>query len=148
MTRTVLLALSVPFAFLISTPSSADDIKQDIGKIGSAYEACFAKQDASCVAGLYASDGVWINPTGKHDIKTQYEETFKMGFTKLEAVVQDAWMIDADTPAAIGTFHITGKNDKGDALNGSGTWTGVYAKNSDALKIKMLTVAPNPPPAK
>jgi ketosteroid isomerase-like protein len=45
----------------------------------------------------------------------------------------------------MGKFPITGKNDKGDALDASGTWTAVYVKVEGKWKARMLTAAPNPP---
>ena len=143
MKRSVLLALSIPFAF--SAPASADDMKQEVSKMASVYMDCFSKQDPACVAGLYTKDGVFINPAGKHDVATAYAGTFKAGFNKLDSTVEEVWQVDNDTPAALGKFHITGKNDKGDALNASGTWTAVYAKVDGNWKIRMLTAAPVPP---
>ena len=70
---------------------------------------------------------------------------FKAGFNKLDSTVEEVWQVDNDTPAALGKFHITGKNDKGDALNASGTWTAVYVKVDGNWKIRMLTAAPVPP---
>ncbi len=82
MKRSVLLALCIPFVF--SAPASADDMKQEVSKIASAYMDCFSKQDPACVAALYTKDGVFINPAGKHDVATAYAGTFKAGFNKLE----------------------------------------------------------------
>jgi hypothetical protein len=50
MKRSVLLALSIPFAF--SAPASADDMKQEVSKIASAYMDCFSKQEPTCIAAL------------------------------------------------------------------------------------------------
>ena len=60
MKRSVLLALCVPFVF--SVPASADDIKQEVSKIASAYMDCFSKQDPACIAALYTKDGFLIRP--------------------------------------------------------------------------------------
>jgi uncharacterized protein (TIGR02246 family) len=143
MKRSVLLALCIPFVF--SAPASADDLKQEFSKIGAAYMDCFSKQDPACVAALYTKDGVFINPAGKHDVATAYAGTFKAGFNKLVSTVDEVWQVDDDTPAAMGKFHITGKNDKGDALDASGTWTAVYVKVDGKWKPRMLTAAPIPP---
>ncbi|MBR0692930.1 nuclear transport factor 2 family protein [Bradyrhizobium lablabi] len=143
MKRSVLLALCIPFVF--SVPASADDMKQEVSKIASAYMDCYTKQDPACVAALYTKDGIFINPAGKHDVATAYAGTFKAGFNKLDATVDEVWQVDDDTPAAMGKFHITGKNDKGDALDASGTWTAVYVKVDGKWKARMLTAAPIPP---
>lgn len=120
-------------------------MKQEVSKIASAYMDCFGKQDPACVAGLYTKDGVFINPAGKHDVAAAYAGTFKAGFNKLNSTVEEVWQVDNDTPAAVGKFHITGKNDKGDALDASGTWTAVYVKADGKWNIRMLTAAPMPP---
>ena len=65
MKRSVLLALCIPFVF--SAPASADDMKQEVSKIASAYMDCFSKQDPACIAALYTKDGFIINPAGKHE---------------------------------------------------------------------------------
>ena len=143
MKRSVLLALCVPF--MITAPASADDFKQEVSKMVLSYVDCYAKQDPACVAALYNKDGVFINPAGKHDVATVYAGTFKAGFNKLESTVDEVWQVDNDTPAAVGKFHITGKNDKGDALDASGTWTAVYVKVDGKWKPRMLTAAPIPP---
>ena len=143
MKRSVLLALCVPFMF--TAPASADDFKQEVGKLAQSYMDCYTKQDPACIAALFTKDGVFINPAGKHDVATVYAGTFKAGFNKLDSTVVEVWQVDDDTPAAIGKFHITGKNDKGDALDASGTWTAVYVKVDEKWKIRMLTAAPIPP---
>src|SRR4051794_36449959 len=124
MKRPVLLALCIPFIFTAS--ALADDFKQEASKIAQSYEACYTKQDPACVAALYTKDGVFINPAGMQAVETAYAGTFKAGFNKLDSTVVEAWQVDNDTPAAMGKYHITGKNDKGDALDASGIWTAVY----------------------
>ncbi|WFU74846.1 nuclear transport factor 2 family protein [Bradyrhizobium sp. CB2312] len=143
MKRPVLLALCIPFMF--SASAYASDFKQEASQIAKSYEACYTKQDPACVAALYTKDGVFINATGMQDVATAYAGTFKAGFNKLDATVDEVWQVDNDTPAAMGKFHITGKNDKGDALDASGTWSAVYVKSDDKWKIRMLTASPAPP---
>jgi uncharacterized protein (TIGR02246 family) len=142
MKRSVLLSC-IPLAF--ATPAFAEDFKQEVSKIVLAYVDCYTKQDPACVAALYTKDGIFINPAGKHDVATAYAGTFKAGFNKLESTVEETWQVDNDTPAAMGKFQISGKNDKGDALSASGTWTAVYVNVDGKWKIRMLTAAPVPP---
>ena len=143
MKRSVLLALCIPLIY--TAPASAQDFKQEVSKIVLAYQECYTKQDPACVAALYTKDGIFINQAGKHDVATAYAGTFKAGFNKLDATVDEVWQVDDDTPAAMGKFHITGKNDKGDAVDASGTWTAVYVKVDGKWKARMLTAAPIPP---
>jgi uncharacterized protein (TIGR02246 family) len=141
-----LLVLCIPFAFI--TPAVADDFKQEASKILESYKACYTKQDAACVAALYTKDGIWVNSDGKKAVAAAYTDTFKAGFNKLEATIDDTLQIDNDTPGVIGKFHITGKNDKGEAVDAQGSYTAVYAKQGDGWKIKMLTAAVKPPEQK
>jgi len=143
MKRSVLLALSIPFAF--AAPASADDMKQEISKIASAYVDCFGKQDPACIAALYTKDGFLVIPAGKHEIPVYYGNAFKAGLNKLEATVDEVWQIDNDTPGAMGKFRVTGKNDKGEPIDSAGIWTGVYVKEDGKWKARMLTAAPAPP---
>jgi uncharacterized protein (TIGR02246 family) len=141
-----LLVLCIPFAFM--TPAVADDFKQEASKLVEAYKACYTKQDAACVAALYTKDGIWVNPDGKKDVTAAYTDTFKAGFNKLESTIVETFQIDNDTPGVIGKFHITGKNDKGEAVDAQGTWTAVYVKQADGWKFRMLTAAVKPPEQK
>ena len=108
---------------MFAAPASADDLKQEISKIAASYMACFNKQDASCIAALYTKDGFIINPAGKHVITEYYGGAFKAGMNKLEAIVEETWQIDNDTPGAMGKFRVTGKNDKGEPMDLAGIWT-------------------------
>ena len=142
MKRSVLLAC-IPFIF--AAPASAEDLKPEITKIAASYMACFNKQDASCIAALYTKDGFFINPAGKHVVTEYYGGAFKAGMNKLEAIVEETWQIDNDTPGAMGKFHVTGKNDKGELMDSAGIWTAAYVKQDGGWKIRMLTAAPKPP---
>jgi ketosteroid isomerase-like protein len=144
--KRMVLALVFPFMFIV--PAAAQDIKEEAGKIASSYQECYVKQDAACVKALYTKDGVFINAAGKQDPLAAYTGTFKAGFNKLDASVDASWPIDNDTPAAMGKFHITGKNDKGEAVDAEGIWSAVYAKQDGVWRISMLTAAVKPPPAK
>ena len=75
MKRSVLLALCIPFVF--SAPASADDMKQEVSKIASAYMDCFSKQDPACIAALYTKDGFIVNPAGKHEIRGLLRQCFQ-----------------------------------------------------------------------
>ena len=143
MKRPFLLALCIPF--MCTAPASADDFKQEVSKIVLSYIDCYTKQDPACIAALFTKDGIFINPAGKHNVATVYAGTFKAGFNKLNSAVEEVWQVDNDTPAAMGKFHISGKNDKGNSLNASGTWTAVYVKEDGKWKTRMLTAAPVPP---
>jgi ketosteroid isomerase-like protein len=144
--KRMILALAFPFILIV--PAAAQDMKEEAGKIASSYQECYVKQDPACVKALYTKDGVFINAAGKQDPLAAYAATFKTGFNKLEASVDAAWQVDNDTPAAMGKFHISGKNDKGETVDAEGIWSAVYAKQDGVWKIQMLTASVKPPPAK
>ena len=141
MKRSVLLALCIPFMF--SAPASADDLKQEVSKIVSAYMDCFSKQDPACVAALYTKDGLSLIRPGSTR-SGLYGDAFKAGLNKLKSTVDEVWQIDNDTPGAMGKFRVTGKNDKGEPMERV-AWTAVYVKQDGKWKIRMLTAAPIPP---
>jgi ketosteroid isomerase-like protein len=143
-----ILALFIPFIFTV--PAAAEDMKEVFTKIASSYQGCYTKQDPACVAALYTKDGAFINSAGKQDPLTVYTNTFKAGFNKLDISVDETWQIDEDTPAAVGKFHISGKNDKGEAVDAEGVWSAAYVKQDGDWKIRMLTASHQvkPPPAK
>ena len=130
---------------MFTIPASAEDMKQEFTKIAANYMACFNKQDAACIAALYTKDGFIVNPAGKHEIQVYYGNAFKAGLNKLESTVEEVWQVDNDTPGAMGKFHATGKNDKGEPMDSAGVWTAVYVKQDGQWKARMLTAAPNPP---
>jgi ketosteroid isomerase-like protein len=143
MKRSVFLALCIPFVF--SAPASADDMKQEVSKMISAYMDCFNKQDPACIAALYTKDGFLVNPAGKHEVSVYYGNAFKAGLNKLEIATDEVWQVDDNTPGAMGKFRATGKNAKGEPMEVAGVWTAVYAKQDGIWKSRMLTVAPAPP---
>ena len=146
MKRSVLLALSIPFMF--AAPATAEDMKQEVTKLAAAYMDCFNKQDAACIAALYTKDGFLVNPAGKQVLTDYYGGAFKAGMNKLEVTVDETWQIDNDTPGAMGKFRVTGKSDKGEAMEMGGIWTAAYVKEDGKWKARMLTAAPKPPEQK
>ena len=74
------------------------NLKQDLVKFASAYADCIHKKDPACIAALYASGGVLVNPAGVHeDVAKYYEGAFKAGFDHSEITVDQASPLGADT---------------------------------------------------
>jgi uncharacterized protein (TIGR02246 family) len=132
-------------AIALATPVRAQDIKQEVEKIGAAYTDCIAKHDAACVASLYAKDGIQVNPVGlvQTDLKATYEANFKAGEDKIDTKVNHAQMLGDDMAIAVGevdaTFNVEPKLR-------SLFWSAVYVKDGGQWKIRMLTVGLKPPP--
>ena len=80
MLRPLFFSLMLP---VFAVPAMAQDVKQEVEKVGTAYQECMGKHDAACVASLYSKDGVQINPGGVFsDIKattTKISRTARTG---------------------------------------------------------------------
>ena len=143
------LSYILGFFLALSLPAVAaeTDLKQDLTKLASAYSECINKKDPACVAALYASGGVLVNTAGLHaDITKVYEGTFKAGFDRNDATVDQVWPLGPDMALSMGEYRLSGKNQSGAALENSGRWTAVDVREGGQWKIRMLTAFPNPPP--
>lgn len=143
--RKMLLSACALVGFAL--PASADDgLKKMLDELATNYMACYSKQDPACIAALYTSDGFMVNPQGVMKPMDVYTNAFKMGFTKLDAVVLQVHPLGTDSAVATGTYHITGKDKDGKALDAKGNWSAAYIKEGGKLKAKMLAASPKPPP--
>ena len=132
-------------AIALATPVRAQDLKQDVEKIGAAYTDCVAKHDAACVASLYSKDGIQVNPVGevKTDLKATYEGYFKDGEEKIDAKLNYAQPLGNDMAMAAGDVDVTfSVEPKLRSL----FWSAVYVKEGGQWKIRMLTAGVKPPP--
>ena len=119
--------------------------KADVDKNGAIYIDSYTKQDAKTIGTLFTKDGVHVNTSGIRDVVEFYGEVFKAGFNKLEITsVDQVQPLTADTGIAIGTFTLTGKNDKGEPIKANGRFSQVLVNEGGAWKIRMLTAVPLP----
>jgi ketosteroid isomerase-like protein len=147
--RRNLFKAAFALAFLAAIPAkAADDLKKQVEQLGVEYMACFGKQDPACIAALYTPDGFMVNPMGVIKPSEYYGNSFKAGFTKLDVTTTQVHALGSDAAVGTGTFHVTGKDKDGAMLDASGTWGATYIKEGGKLKVRMLTAAPKPPPAK
>jgi uncharacterized protein (TIGR02246 family) len=146
MLRPLFISLMLP---VFAVPAMAQDVKQEVEKVGTAYQECMGKHDAACVASLYSKDGVQINPNGVFsDIKALYEQNFKNGSDRLEGRTDHVRVVNNDLVLADGDADVFIKNDKGETNKVTIFWSAVDTRENGQLKIRMLTWAPKPPPAK
>lgn len=130
---------------LIMSPAMAAELnKEDAGKIAVAYMDGFNKKDSKAIAALFTKDGVHYNPTGMRNPVEYYDDTFKAGFDKLDATVDQVYPMTADTGIRMGQFTLTGKNAEGKDLKVSGRWSDVLVNENGVWKIRMLTGFPIP----
>jgi ketosteroid isomerase-like protein len=137
------------FSLLLSTlPASASDqnLKEEIGKIASAYEQYFSKKDAAGITSLYAKNYLRVTQNGIEPDNTKfYEDTFKAGFSRLEIKTTEVQPLSEDMALSTGEARVTGKSEKGDPLELNVIWTALDARESGQWKIRMLTSVPKPP---
>ena len=129
--------------------AAADDLKQEVEKVGAAYAEAFNRQDADGIAALFATGGMHINPAGpRTDIAEYYKTAFKAGLNHEEITVDQVWPLGTDMALAMGEFRITGKNQSGAPIENAGRWTAVDVHEGGKLKIRMLSAFPKAPPPK
>jgi ketosteroid isomerase-like protein len=136
------------FSLLLSAvPATASDLKEEIGKVGSAYEQYFNKKDAAGITSLYTKKYLRVNAGGVVADNTKlYEGVFKTGFDHLDVKMTEVQPLSDDMAMATGESRITGKNEKGDPLDVTVIWTDVLVRENGQWKIRMLTSLPKPPP--
>jgi ketosteroid isomerase-like protein len=140
------------FSLLLSAvPASAsDNLKEELGKVASAYEQNFNKKDAAGITALYTKNYLRVNQDGVVADNTKfYEDSFKAGVDKLEIKTTEVQSLAENMALLTGEFHLTGKSEKGDPLDITGIWTSLDVRENGQWKIRMLTSAPRPaPPSK
>jgi ketosteroid isomerase-like protein len=138
-----LLAFSLPAA----AAEPDQNLKQEIGKIASAYEQYYNKQDAAGITSLYTKNYLRVSADGVVADNTKYYEGgFKAGFNHLEIKTTEVQPVSDDMVISTGEARITGKSEKGDPLDATVIWTGLDVRENGQWKIRMLTSLPKPPP--
>ena len=137
------LALSLPAA----AAEPDQNLKQDLGKVASAYEQNFNKKDAAGITSLYTKNYLRVNAGGVVTDNTKlYEDTFKTGFDRLEVKTTEIQPLSDDMAMLTGESRITGKSEKGDPIDVTVIWTALDVRENGQWKIRMLTSLPKPPP--
>jgi ketosteroid isomerase-like protein len=141
---------AVCFSLLLSAvPATASDqnLKDEIGKIASAYEQHFSKKDAAGITSLYTKNYLRVTQNGIEPDNTKfYQDGFKAGLDRLEVKTIEIQPLSEDMALATGEARITGKSEKGDPLELNAIWTALDVRENGQWKIRMLTSAPKAPP--
>ena len=141
---------AVCFSLLLSAvPATASDqnLKEEIGKIGSAYEQLFNKKDAAGITSLFTKNYLRVTQNGIEPDNTKYyEDAFKAGLNRLEVKTTEVQSLSENMALVTGEAHVTGKSEKGDPLELNIIWTALDVRESGQWKIRMLTSVPRPPP--
>jgi uncharacterized protein (TIGR02246 family) len=140
----------VCFSLLLSTiaATAADqNLKEELGRLASAYEQHFNKQDAAGITSLFTKDYLRVTQNGIEPDNTKYYEgAFKAGMNHLEIKTIDVQPLSENLALLTGEARVTGKNEKGDPLELNVIWTSVDVRENGQWKIRMLTSAPKAPP--
>ena len=139
---------AVCFSLLLSAiPATASDLKEEIGKIGSAYEQHFNKKDAAGITSLFTKNYLRVTQNGIEPDNTKYyEDAFKAGLNRLEVKTTEVQSLSENTALVTGEARVTGKSEKGDPLELNVIWTAFDVRENGQWKIRMLTSLPKPPP--
>jgi uncharacterized protein (TIGR02246 family) len=138
-----LLALSLPAA----AAEPDQNLKQEIGKIGSAYEQYFNKKDAAGITSLFTKNYLRVDADGVVADNTKlHEDIAKAGFNHLEIKTTEVQSLSENMALVTGESRVTGKTEKGDPLELTIIWTALDVREDGQWKIRMLTSLPKPPP--
>ena len=141
---------AVCFSLLLSAiPATASDqnLKEEIGKIGSAYEQHFNNKDAAGITSLFTKNYLRVTEDGVVTDNTKYyENAFKAGLNRLEAKLTEVQSLSENMALATGESRVTGKSEKGDPIDVTVVWTALDVRENGQWKICMLTSVPKPPP--
>ena len=149
--RSSSIIAAVAAVSLIAPAASAQELGQEVEKLGAAYAAAFNKQDAAGIATLFTTDGVLVSPSGVKSgpaaIEQNYHTLFKAGINHIEATVDQVSALGADAVLMIGEYHATGEGQYG-AIKIDGHWTEVGVREGGVLKIRLRAVVRDPPAPK
>ena len=141
---------AVCFSLLLSAvPATASDqnLKEEIGKIGSAYEQHFSKKDAAGITSLYTKNYLRVTQNGIEPDNTKFhEDGFKAGLNRLEVKTMEVQPLSENMALSTGEARVTGKSEKGDPIEVNVIWTALDVREDGQWKIRMLTSLPKPPP--
>jgi ketosteroid isomerase-like protein len=141
---------AVCFSLLLSAvPATASDqnLKEELEKIGSAYEQHFNKKDAAGITSLFTKNYLRVAGAGVVADNTKYyEDAFKAGLNRLEVKTTEVQSLSENMALVTGESRVTGKSEKGDPIDFNVIWTALDVREQGQWKIRMLTSVPKPPP--
>jgi ketosteroid isomerase-like protein len=141
---------AVCFSLLLSAvPATASDqnLKDEFGKLTTAYEQHFNKKDAAGITSLFTKNYLRVTQNGIEPDNTKYYEgAFKRGADHLAITTNAIQPLSENMVIRTGEAHVTGKTEKGDPINLNIVWTSLDVRENGHWKIRMLTSVPKPPP--
>jgi uncharacterized protein (TIGR02246 family) len=132
--------LAVSFAQL----AFAGDFETQVKSAYAAWDAAFNEQDAKTLAGFYTDDAYMLPPThkvikGHSGLQEFFAGLFSSGVKnhKFDLIKADG---DGKLVFSAAKWSASGKDDKGQPAQFSGTATHIFEKQSDgSLKLKLAT---------
>jgi ketosteroid isomerase-like protein len=141
---------AICFSLLLSAaPATASDqnLKEELGKVASAYEQYFNTKDAAGITSLFTKDYLRVTQNGIEPDNTKYYEgAFAAGMNNLKITTNAVQQLSENMAMQTGEALVTGKSEKGDPLKLDVIWSSVNVREGGQWKIRMLTSVPKPPP--
>jgi ketosteroid isomerase-like protein len=135
----------VCFSLLLSAvPAAASDeiLKEELGKVASAYEQSFNKKDAAGITSLFTKNYLRVTADGVvADNTKMYEGIFKAGFDHLEIKTTEVQSLSENMAIVTGESHVVGKSEKGDPLDLTVIWTALDVRENGQWKDSDADVA-------
>ncbi|MCA1528767.1 MULTISPECIES: YybH family protein [Bradyrhizobium] len=141
---------AVYLSLLLSTiPATASDhnLREEFGRLTTAYEQHFNKKDAAGITSLFTKNYLRVTQNGIEPDNTKYYEgAFKRGADHLAITTNAIQPLSENMVIRTGEAHVTGKTEKGDPINLNIVWTTLDVRENGQWKIRMLTSVPKPQP--
>jgi uncharacterized protein (TIGR02246 family) len=151
----VVIAIPLVAAIALSVPAFAQQKMTDaeamakVEKLVTQFDNGFRTQDAAATSKLFTEDGVYVPATGKifrgqQQIESGYVALFKAmgGIKGFEAKVDEARALSDGGAWAIGHATV-----EGGTSTSRSHFAAIYAPEGDGLKVRMLSIGANVPPA-
>lgn len=142
--RTVFLSAIAALGLIVSAHAQGVDDKQ-AEAFTQKWMQTFAKKDPAEMANLYVEDAVYVSftgvYTGRDQIRQQYENQFKAGYTAVDTRVTKRQSLGPEHYYAYGEATLKGSGQGGPA-NVDVRWFGLYKVSGDNIRAQSLTITP------
>ncbi len=142
MKKTIAIILAATFVFMTEfiNPLKAQDAKNDMMMLAKNFENAYNSKDAKALQEMYTKDAVRVGTdsvttNGNEAISASFATDFENSDLTISIVVDKAETQSDGTITAMGTYHVTGANKKGDKIDVSGTYNNTNVKEAGHWKI-------------
>jgi len=134
----LLLAMASVAAFI--NPLRAQDASKELLGFTKKFQAIYNKNDAKALKQMYTDDAVRVGTdgvtlTGSDNIVAGFEKSFAGSKLMIEIKQEKVETAADGTATATGTYHVTGKNNAGEAVDIKGAYNNSVIKVNGHWKI-------------